>query len=33
MKTVTTIDMKARLENLYSDVRMAAKHDFNQMGL
>ena len=32
MKTVTTIDMKARLENLYSDVRMAAKHDFNQMG-
>ena len=32
MKTITTIDMKARLENLYSDVRMAAKHEFNQMG-
>ena len=31
MKTVTTIDMKTRLENLYSDVRMAAKHEFNQM--
>ena len=32
MKTITTIDMKARLENLYSDVRMAAKHEFTQMG-
>ena len=31
MKTITAIDMKARLENLYSDVRMAAKHEFNQM--
>ena len=31
MKTITANDMKARLENLYSDVRMAAKHEFNQM--
>ena len=32
MKTITAIDMKARFENLYSDVRMAAKNEFNQMG-